>query len=97
MAIGSDVVQPIKQESASLGGQDPASDAIPLQLPIQYDEDALECAGIVLQALGETRDKTVWAERHNGEWRMRDQKNTDRPSLTDLRQNFAMNFLLMGA
>jgi hypothetical protein len=101
VTIGPDRIQVVKRES-SAGGGDGAEDTDFLTT-IDPSEDAIEAAGLVLQAPSEPRDETVWIERHAGEMRFRDQAQTTPVTLTALvggaavDPGFRRHFLLMGA
>lgn len=77
MAIGTDKVQVLKQESGSLGGN-PADD-VPFPSPIAPQEDVLESAGLYLQD-ATNRDETVFLERDNGAIRAQDANSGGAPS-----------------
>jgi hypothetical protein len=57
-----DTVKVVKQERADLGGS--SDDEDPFPLPINSQEDAIECAGILLHHPG-VSDSTVYVTRNN--------------------------------
>lgn len=94
MSIGTDRVQVVKRESASLGGN--ATDDVDYNAPISPQTDAIESAGIYLQD-GSNRDANVYIARNGQSMVFRDQKNTVEVSVSDIVTSFRKNFLLMGA
>jgi hypothetical protein len=95
MAIGTDRVQVIKQESAALGGD--AGEDVDYPSPINAQEDAIETCGVYFQDAG-ARDEDVYIERDGNNLRFRDLNNTTPVTLTQLRTDYAFrrHFLLMG-
>lgn len=81
MAIGPDRVQLLKQESSALGGD--AADDLPYSVPIDPQEDALECAGVYLQDAS-NRDEAVYVARAGDDMVFRDKVQTTPVTLTDL-------------
>lgn len=86
MAIGSDRVQVLKQETSSLGGD--SADTVDYPAPIAPQEDALESAGIFLQD-GSNRDENVYIERNGDDMRFRDVNNPTPVTLSALLTNVA--------
>ena len=68
-----DIVQVIKQEWQSLGGD--AGDEAPYSTPIEVTEDAIEAAAVLFQETGR-RDKSAAIWPDNGKIRFRDSENT---------------------
>lgn len=81
MAIGTDRVQVLKQESAALGGD--GADDVPYNAPISPQEDVLEAAGIFFQDEN-NRDEAVAAYRHGQDLLFKDQKVTGGVTLAEL-------------
>lgn len=96
MAIGSDRVQVLKQESAALGGD--GADDVPYTTAINPQEDAIESGGVYFQDAG-ARDENVWIERNGNDLRFRDLNNVTPVTLAQLRTDYAFrrHFILMGA
>lgn len=95
MAIGTDRVQVLKQESAALGGN--AGDDVDYPSPIGAQTDALEAAGYYIQDAS-NRDQTTYVARAGTDMIFRDQNNTTPVTLTQLRTDYAFrrHFMLMG-
>lgn len=74
-----DRVQVIKRESASLGGDN--ADEAEYPQPIAPEEDALEAAGLYLQAPG-ARDETVLLSRASGKAVLKDADNATNSAIT---------------
>lgn len=68
-----DIVQVVKQEWQSLGGD--AGDEAPYSTPIEVAEDAIEVAAVLLQEVGR-RDKSAAIWPDSGKLRFRDSENT---------------------
>jgi len=99
MAIGTDRVQVLKQESAALGGD--AGEDVDYPSPINAQEDAIETCGVYLQDAG-VRDENVYIERNGNDMRFRDVNNATPVTLTQLLTGsvldygYRRHFLLMG-
>ena len=81
MAIGTDRVQLLKDESAALGGN--AADAVPYPAPIEPQEDAIETCGVYIQDEN-NRDETTFIERVGTSLRFVDGDNPTGRSLSEL-------------
>lgn len=98
MPAPTDRVQPLKQETTALGGQD--ADARDYPVPINPQQDAIEVMGVFLQDAA-NRDEAVYVTRVGNDVVLRDLNNTTELTLTQLRTGsastqFRRMFLLMG-
>lgn len=91
MAIGTDRVQVIKQESATLGGD--SADERSYEAPIDPQEDALESAGLFVQDAS-NRDEDVYIARDGDDLIFRDRNNTTPRKLSELTGTASVELLL---
>lgn len=83
MALGTDRVQLMKQESSTQGGDDADIGEYGNPAPISPQEDAIESAGLFLQDAS-ARDEEVYVEREGDDMRFRDKNNTTPLTLSSL-------------
>lgn len=90
MALGTDRVQVLKQESSALGGN--ASDAVDYPTPIKPQEDVLESAGVFLQDAS-NRDESVYIARNGSDVVFRDVSNPTERTLSELLSAVGLSLL----
>lgn len=80
-----DRVQPLKVERSDQGGDDADIDEVSgAPLPLDPQEDALECAGIILNNFEQARDEAVYIQRDGDDLVLVDVNNPAGKSVSEL-------------